>query len=88
MSLLGLNWNNLHHSNVKIVHKFFFFWLAFLKKKIAGLEIPTSPLANAMRNGQAAGYHFSATFVQFLSKGLQDIGKGYHIENMYSGDPL
>ena len=25
-----------------------------------------------------AGYHFS-TFVQFLSEGLHDFGKGYHI---------
>ena len=27
-----------------------------------------------------AGYHFSAIFVQFSSEGLQDFGKGYHIE--------
>ena len=31
-----------------------------------------------------SGFHFSATFVQFLSEGLQEFGNGYHIEKFIS----
>ena len=52
-----------------------------------GLEIPNSQCYEKWRRATVyaiyhspACYHFSLTFVQFLSEGLQNFGKDYHIE--------